>query len=44
MIIMYKLTFEKRAWIVKQYLKGVSPSKLAMTQKIHRIGDDSKDS
>jgi len=31
---MYKLTFEKRAWIVKQYLKGISPSKLALAQKI----------
>jgi putative transposase len=31
---MYKLTFEKRAWIVKQYLKGVSPSKIALAQKI----------
>jgi putative transposase len=31
---MYKLTFEKRVWIVKQYLKGISPSKLALAQKI----------
>jgi putative transposase len=33
---MYKLTFEKRAWIIKQFLRGVSPSKLAMAQKINR--------
>jgi putative transposase len=33
---MAKLTFEKRVWIVKQYQKGVSPSKLALGQKIHR--------
>jgi putative transposase len=31
---MYKLTFEKRSWIIKQYLKGISPSKLALAQKI----------
>lgn len=34
---MYKLTFEKRAWIVKQYLKGVSTSKIALSQKITRM-------
>lgn len=34
---MYKLTFEKRAWIVKQYLKGVSTSKIALSQKISRM-------
>src|SRR3989339_1095317 len=33
---MYKLTFEKRVWIVKQYLKGLSPSKLALAQNVHR--------
>ncbi len=33
---MYKLTFETRAWIVKQYLKGISPAKLALAQRIHR--------
>jgi len=33
---MYKLTFKKRAWIVKQHLKGVSASNLARTQNIHR--------
>lgn len=33
---MYKLTFQKRVWIIKQYLKGVSVSKLAMAQGIHR--------
>ena len=31
---MFKLTFEKRVWIVKQRLKGVSPCKLAIVQKI----------
>lgn len=31
---MYFLTFEKRAWIVKQRLKGVSPSKLALAQNV----------
>ena len=33
---MYKLTFQKRVWTVKQYLKGVSASKLAVAQKVHR--------
>jgi len=33
---MYKLTFKKRVWIVKQYLKGFSASKLAISQKVHR--------
>ena len=31
---MYKLNFEKRVWIVKQRLKCVSPSKLALAQGI----------
>ena len=31
---MYKLTFEKRAWIVKQILKGESQEKVALAQKI----------
>ncbi len=35
-VIMYKLTFKKRAWIVKQYQQGVSASKLALAQNIHR--------
>jgi putative transposase len=34
---MYKLTFEKRAWIVKQYLREIPISKLALAQKISRI-------
>ncbi|MDP6587561.1 MAG: IS481 family transposase [Anaerolineales bacterium] len=34
---MYKLTFDKRVWIVKQYLKGVSTSKIALAQKITRM-------
>ncbi len=36
MVIMYKLTFKKRVWIVKQFDKGVSASELAMAQKVHR--------
>jgi len=31
---MYKLTFQKRVWLVKQHMKGVSTSKLAMSQSI----------
>src|SRR3989338_5624514 len=31
---MYKLTFEKRAWIVKQVLKGIPRVKIAMAQKV----------
>lgn len=31
---MYKLTFEKRVWVVKQRLKGISPTKIALTQNI----------
>lgn len=34
---MYKLTYEKRVWIVKQYLKGISASKIALSQKISRM-------
>ena len=33
---MTRLTFNKRVWIVKQYQKGLSPSKIALAQKIHR--------
>lgn len=33
---MYKLNFKKRVWIVKQYKNGVSASKLALVQNIHR--------
>lgn len=33
---MYKLTYAKRVWVVKQYLKGVSASRLALSQKVHR--------
>jgi len=33
---MYKLNFKKRVWIVKQHLNGVSASKIALAQKIHR--------
>jgi putative transposase len=31
---MYKLSFEKRVWIVKQKIKGVSPSKIALAQDV----------
>jgi putative transposase len=31
---MYKLSFEKRIWIVRQKLKGVSPSKIALAQNV----------
>ena len=31
---MYKLNFAKRAWIIKQRLKGFSPSKLALAQGV----------
>jgi putative transposase len=34
---MYKLNFEKRVWIVKQYLKGNSPSKIAFAQNVTRM-------
>lgn len=34
--IMAKLTYKKRIWIVKQYNKGTSASKLAKAQDIHR--------
>lgn len=33
---MGKLCFQKRVWIVKQFKKGISPSKLAECQRIHR--------
>lgn len=33
---MYKLNFKKRVWIVKQFLKGVSASRLALAQRVHR--------
>ena len=31
---MYKLTFEKRMWVVKQTLKGVFQDTVALSQKI----------
>ncbi len=31
---MYKLNFKKRVWIVKQRIKGISPSKIALSQGI----------
>jgi len=33
---MYKLTYNKRVWIIKQYNQGVSPAKIALAQRIHR--------
>jgi putative transposase len=33
---MYKLTYEKRVWVVKQFLKGVSVSRVVLAQKINR--------
>ncbi len=33
---MAKLTYEKRVWVVKKYKSGVSPSELALAQKINR--------
>lgn len=33
---MYKLTFKKRVWIVKQFREGKSATKLAQAQGIHR--------
>jgi len=34
---MYKLTFKKRVWIVKQKLRGVSTSKICLAQSISRM-------
>ncbi|MFP4111448.1 MAG: DDE-type integrase/transposase/recombinase [Candidatus Woesearchaeota archaeon] len=34
---MYKLSFKKRIWIVKQHLKGNSTSRTAMSQNISRM-------
>ncbi|MFH1053955.1 MAG: integrase core domain-containing protein [Candidatus Woesearchaeota archaeon] len=34
---MYKLNFLKRVWIVKQYLKGVSVSRICLAQNISRM-------
>jgi putative transposase len=33
---MYKLTYKKRVWLVKQFLKGVSVAKLALAQGVSR--------
>jgi len=33
---MYKLNYKKHVWIIKQYLKGISATKLALAQNIHR--------
>lgn len=34
---MYKLTFEKRVWIVKQHLKGNSTNTIALAQSVTRM-------
>ena len=34
---MYKLTFSKRVWVVKQVLKGAPTNQIALSQKISRI-------
>ena len=34
---MYKLTFEKRVWIVRQVLKGMPVGRIALAQKVSRI-------
>jgi putative transposase len=36
-VFMYKLTFKKRVWIVKQYLKGTATNKIALSQDISRM-------
>ena len=33
---MYKLTFEKRVWVVKQYQKRIDVDKIALSQQINR--------
>lgn len=37
MVIMYKLTYKKRIWIVKQLLKKVKVEDIALAQKVSRI-------
>lgn len=34
---MYKLTYEKRVWIVKQYLKGISTNVIVQSQSVTRM-------
>ncbi len=34
---MYKLTFEKRVWIVKHYIRGLSTNKIALSQGVTRM-------
>ena len=34
---MYKLTFEKRVWIVKQILRGEQVKNVSLAQKVSRI-------
>ena len=37
MVIMYKLNFKKRVWVVKQYLNKVPTSKIVLAQNISRM-------
>ena len=34
---MYKLTFEKRTWIVKQYIRGKSTNSIALSQNVTQM-------
>ena len=36
-MFMYKLTFEKRVWVVKQYLRGFPTNNIALSQKVTRM-------
>ena len=36
-LIMYKLSFSKRVWIVRQYLRGVSTSRIILAQNVSRM-------
>lgn len=37
MVIMYKLTYKKRVWIVKQKLKRMPTSRICLSQKVSRM-------
>ena len=34
---MYKLNFQKRVWIIKQYSKGIPTNKIALSQRVTRM-------
>ena len=36
-MFMYKLSFEKRVWIVKQHIRGLSTNKIALSQSVTRM-------